>query len=310
MSAFLMDAASLAAIARASASVADEIHGKAEYVFNLLLDENLKSIGYRYPDATRISDWFDDGEAAFIWETIPEATHTATELLDLISSYQYQSCEHPTWNTSLAYQVTELLKAYLAPRVADEKKAEAAKVDARQSALAKLPVLYPKETAAHIRRLLRANFPATKFSVVTERGSMVSSVRVSWADGPTEQRVRAIVSCFKAGRFDGMTDSYDYDRDTVITIDGQSYRPGCQYVSTDRHLTAALMNRCIAQLATYWGGVVEIPTAVNVGGYSHIEPRDIGDRAPRPDLENGPHCRWYSLIRQAAEDRTRFTREG
>ena len=54
MPAYLMSAANLAAIARAAATMDARLD--AETVFNVLLDENLKSLGYRYPDAGRISE--------------------------------------------------------------------------------------------------------------------------------------------------------------------------------------------------------------------------------------------------------------
>jgi hypothetical protein len=306
MSAFLCDATTLAAIAREAAKLSEKID--AERVFNILLDENLKSVGFRYPDAQKISDWFEAGEAAFVWENVPEASHTATELAEMVSSYQYQSCEHDEWKESTACAITALVKLTLAPRVQAEKDAEAAKVAARRRALAELPSLYPKETAVEIRKILKANFPATKFSVVTDRGSMVSSVSISWTDGPTESLVKPLVSCFKAGRFDGMTDSYDYDRDHVLTIDGKAYTPACQYVSTSRSLSVALMNRCIDQIVSYWGGIEAKPVAVVVeskwGKSVVLQPEGIANRYIRHDVD----IYWSSAIHQAASDRTRFTR--
>lgn len=170
-----------------------------------------------------------------------------------------------------------------------------------------IPTLAPKATAAAIRKLLKAHFPATTFSVVTERGSLVSSVRIAWTDGPTERRVEELVEGFEAGHFDGMTDSYTYDRDAVLTIDGAVYRPGCRYVSTARTVSPALANRCIAQLVRYWGGISNPPVAVpsRFGtGYEIADHR--GHERLRDDLRHLDD--WYANIYQAACDRTRFAR--
>lgn len=100
-----------------------------------------------------------------------------------------------------------------------------------------VPTLGPKETAAAIRKILKKAFPGTTFSTVTERGSMVSSVRVSYVDGPTRKRVHALVDGFEAGHFDGMTDSYEYDRTRVLEVNGTVYRPGTRYVFVERRLS-------------------------------------------------------------------------
>jgi len=163
--------------------------------------------------------------------------------------------------------------------------------------------LGPKETAVEIRKLLKAKFPATKFSVRTSRGSMVSAVDIRWTDGPTTYAVAAITSCFQAGHFDGMVDGYEYDRTSFLRIDGVTYRPGCRYVSTERTISARLANRCIAQIAEYWG--IENPpvaTDTTYGGYEL--PADVGRRAVRSDMSQTDD--WYTMIYRAASDRTRF----
>lgn len=65
-----------------------------------------------------------------------------------------------------------------------------------------------KETAAEIRRAVRAAFPGVKFSVRMATGSAYGWVRVSWADGPRHAQVREVVAPFESSRFDGMDDAY------------------------------------------------------------------------------------------------------
>lgn len=74
--------------------------------------------------------------------------------------------------------------------------------------------LYGSALAAkNLKAELRAAFPGVKFSVVSDRFSMGDSVRVYYEDGPDRERVQAIAGKYEKGYFDGMTDSYVYDRD-------------------------------------------------------------------------------------------------
>lgn len=84
----------------------------------MLWRENLNSIHYRYPD-TKENDadypgpigfgaaWVD----AYTWRSEPRSDG---ELAAAIACYEYQSCEHPGWEDSKAYKVTEgLMQAIL-----------------------------------------------------------------------------------------------------------------------------------------------------------------------------------------------------
>jgi hypothetical protein len=169
-----------------------------------------------------------------------------------------------------------------------------------------LPHLSPKETATVIRKMLKAQFPATKFQVTTGRGAGVSSVSIRWTDGPTVRRVDALVGGFEPGHFDGMTDSYEFDRSRFLLVDGVAYVPGTRYVNTSRTVSAALANRCIAQLVEFWGGIDNAPVAEPEkysAGYRIVDGR--GHERVRADLSED----WYTLIHRAAGDRTRFLRE-
>ncbi len=125
-------------------------------------------------------------------------------------------------------------------------------IRAAQPKRAELPSLMPKETAAAIRKILRAAFPATRFSITTARGSMVSSVDIRWTDGPTTQRVDELVGGFEAGHFDGMTDSYEYDRSAYLLIEGKAYRPGTRYVHTHRDHSPRAVARALRAVLAYW----------------------------------------------------------
>jgi hypothetical protein len=151
--------------------------------------------------------------------------------------------------------------------------------------------LDPKSTAAVIRKQLKAMFPATTFSVVTERGSMVSSVRVKWTDGPTEKRVNAIVSAFEMGSFNGMTDGYDYNTgaDRLLIVDGQTYRTGVRYVSTRREMSDKHWAQVAALVARFYG--VDAPSRQD---------------APRVQVPAAGEY-FSTLVYRAVQDRPRYT---
>lgn len=65
-----------------------------------------------------------------------------------------------------------------------------------------------KETAAAMRKALRAAFPGIKFSVRMSTGTAHGWLTVSWADGPIERDVMKIGDGFRSLRFDGMDDAY------------------------------------------------------------------------------------------------------
>ena len=71
----------------------------------------------------------------------------------------------------------------------------------------------PGKCAAHnIRIELKKAFPGVKFSVRSD----YDSVNIGWEYGPTRREVEAITCKYKAGHFDGMTDSYSYNSEATF----------------------------------------------------------------------------------------------
>ncbi len=88
-------------------------------------------------------------------------------------------------------------------------------------------------TAKVIRERLKIEFPGVKFSVTSETFSMGNSVSIHWTDGPVTNLVDRITREYQQGRFDGMTDCYNYHKidETALGC------PGAKYVSTSRDLS-------------------------------------------------------------------------
>ena len=66
------------------------------------------------------------------------------------------------------------------------------------------------QVAALIRKDLKAAFPGIKFSVRSETYSGGDSVNVNYENGVPTEQVYKMLSDYKDGDFDGMTDCYDY----------------------------------------------------------------------------------------------------
>lgn len=90
-------------------------HTRASEVGMMLWAENLASIHYRYPDtAESDNDYpgplgFSSADVAtYKWR---RTTELAPEvILNAISCYEYQSCEHPGWRTSEARSFCDALR--------------------------------------------------------------------------------------------------------------------------------------------------------------------------------------------------------
>jgi hypothetical protein len=136
-----------------------------------------------------------------------------------------------------------------------------------------------------IRHLLKAAFPAVKFSVTTSRYSGGSSINVKWTDGPTYRVVDEMVSALEGKGFDGSQD-LEYAK-APFSVNGVLVRTYC-YIHCNRHTSERLKQRAAEQVATYYG--VALP------------PRDQWSHTPGP---NGMDY-WNTLVYQACEDRTRF----
>lgn len=83
-------------------------------VGRMLWAENVKSVQYRYDDEP-VSDLpgpagLSDEEVDGYSYTTPARRLTIVQALKAISCYEYQSCEHPGWETSSAYGFCDALR--------------------------------------------------------------------------------------------------------------------------------------------------------------------------------------------------------
>jgi hypothetical protein len=87
---------------------------EADETGRMLWRENLNSVAHRYPrdtgkgDRPGPRDFQDSDVETYVWEET--AVLKGNSLRETIGCLNYQSCEHPGWHTSEAYQLLELLK--------------------------------------------------------------------------------------------------------------------------------------------------------------------------------------------------------
>lgn len=98
-----------------------------------------------------------------------------------------------------------------------------------------------KDSAAELRKALRAAFAGTKFSVRGESYAGGASIHVRWTDGPTVAAVDEIAQGFAGASFDGMTDSMSY-----VKRDGKHY--ASDFVFTNRELSEDVYSTALGEI--------------------------------------------------------------
>lgn len=73
---------------------------EATEVGRMLWDENHRSVNYRYRETTPTPDYSFEGIEARLDDTVVGVQ---------VACYEYQSCEHPGWETSRARELCSLL---------------------------------------------------------------------------------------------------------------------------------------------------------------------------------------------------------
>lgn len=109
-----------------------------------------------------------------------------------------------------------------------------------------------KETAKEIRKVLKENYPQTKFSVRTQHHT---TVRISWQDGPSPKQIEKLTNKFLAGYFDGMQDMYIYTGN------------GAKFIFTEREVSPSNAKIIFDTFSTY-KNIDQIKFEIKVSSYS------------------------------------------
>jgi hypothetical protein len=109
MSAFICSDRHIATVVKAYTFYAGESEAFARDLANTLKRENIRSVNYRYNQRTRfkpcaLSDALPVGAG--------EGQYRAVDLLQLASCIDYQSCERPNWENSLASRALQRITSH------------------------------------------------------------------------------------------------------------------------------------------------------------------------------------------------------
>lgn len=248
-------------------AVASEVFLTPECFADALFELNARAYQDRYgsgPQATEIlpeieaarADISDDYEfSEFITAEESEPGEAFTALFTLLGRISYQCSDAHDYETDAVGLLLETAKTWAAgqnvsPRGREraEEKRRAAEVEhgreverLKAELRGRCPWAKSRDgkrseyarAAANLRKELSLTFPGVKFSVTSKSYAGGNSITVSWDFGPTSKEVDAVADKYQDGRFDGMTDSYDYDRSAfgaaVAEVLGRA-----KYVSTSR----------------------------------------------------------------------------
>ncbi len=94
----------------------------AARIGQMLWDENVKSVCYRYDEPADSTDLPGPVGETYTYEVHPLTSSTVDPLavFQVLSCYEYQTCEHPGWNDSEAYTIVQAIKDKMIRRISDD----------------------------------------------------------------------------------------------------------------------------------------------------------------------------------------------
>lgn len=110
------------------------------------------------------------------------------------------------------------------------------------------------ETAALLRKALKAAHPGVKFRVRSNSYAGGASIDIGWTDGPTTPQVEATAKLYQGASFDGMTDSTTYHESLLSTEDGAEVVSfGADHVCCQRSLSSEFLAEIHHEIAEFTG---------------------------------------------------------
>lgn len=273
-------------------------HNNADRVGAALLAENIKSVAYRYGDAERAS------LPGPVPTPVPSQYHCSmlgmmtekanpVQVLKAIACYEYQTCEHPAWETSQARQFCDMLRLAMIHDLPGYEDAEWEITGPVAPAPAPAPIkaepvketryISTADTAKLIRTALKQQFPGVKFSVRSSTYSGGCSIDIGWTDGPTQKAVERVTGKFSGASFDGMQDLKTYHDGE---LDGEPVHFCADYVFCHRDQTRAALEQVAEEYKRQYG----IAATVTDGGRVEVETREYGDERRFFQLQQQAYC--------------------
>lgn len=124
------------------------------------------------------------------------------------------------------------------------------------------PLSEQAQAAKAIRTKLKATWPGVTFKVTSESFAGGNAVDVRWTDGPTDRQVESLIHWHEEGTFDGMTDSYTYDRIHPNI-------PQAKYVQTQRSYSLTAKREAVDYMNQRYGWTLRLKEGST---YGEIDP--------------------------------------
>lgn len=131
--------------------------------------------------------------------------------------------------------------------------------------------------AIEIRKILKKEFPETKFSVRSSNFAGGNAVNVEYINGPTEDQIKEKIGHFQYGHFNGMEDIYEYSNN----IEGL---PQTKWLSINRELTEQVQRQIAERIKQEYG--IDQPT------------EDLG----KSFEWNGRWINWFQIVWQESRN--------
>ena len=109
------------------------------------------------------------------------------------------------------------------------------------------------DAAKRIKAELKQSFPMIKFSVKSKSYSGGDSIDIGWTNGPAACSVNKIVKKYEYGKFDGMTDCYDY---TNVRND----IPQTKYVFASRDISDDIFDEAFIKFKKRYMSLADLPS--------------------------------------------------
>ncbi|MBG6192403.1 hypothetical protein IWX64_003375 [Arthrobacter sp. CAN_A212] len=147
-----------------------------------------------------------------------------------------------------------------------------------------------KDTAALIRKDLKADFPGIKFSVRTNTYSGGASIDVAWTDGPALRSVEAITNHYQGK---APVDQTDHAATVTGELDGEQVHYLADHVFARRRISEDTKEALVAELAA----------ALNVSpvetGKSYPSPELVYTACPNYRYDQGTAYEFINVIAEA-----------
>jgi hypothetical protein len=107
------------------------------------------------------------------------------------------------------------------------------------------------QASQQIKKILKKEFPKTKFSVKSSNFTGGNSIDVSWVDGVSRKKVEKLISYFQYGKFNGQDEVYEH-------TNCRNDIPQTKYLCCSREISDEFYFLKLEEIRTRWDFLANI----------------------------------------------------